>query len=660
MCGIAGFVDGFVPDLMARMNRLQAHRGPDGQGVFENAKAGAALGHVRLAILDLTDSAAQPMSTPDGRYVLVYNGEIYNFRELRTELEQDGIHFRSTGDTEVLLRGLERQGEEFLRRLNGIFAFALWDTHERELLLARDPAGVKPLYWTEPEPGTLLFSSEIKALFAHPRTAREPDFMALQQHLTFCHAAGERTAFKGIRRLAPGTVLRWRAATRSHETRRYWRPSFGGVPDLTREEAARQLQRRVREATVRQLVSDVPVGSFLSGGLDSSLVTAVAAGAVGPEFQCYTITYPASENVLDNFVDDAPYARDVAGRLGVKLREIEIKPEVAALLPKLIYHLDEPLADPATIACYLISKLARDNGAKVLLSGQGADELFGGYPRYTAMQATRLVTRLPRLARRAVASGAQLLPGARAGKAGASLRRARRVLRAVAEDPNEQFLAYCASTSPDDVKAVLSAAVQAELSQEHPFGECLDHMRQQQYQGLDAFLERDLAIYLPNHNLLYTDKMGMAVGLEARVPLLDQELLDFVPPLPAEWKVTGSKTKALLREAARGLVPESIIRRPKAGFGAPYRKWLRHDLEDLWNELTDERTVRTRGWFDVAGLRTARERSQTGRADLYMLQWAALTIELWARAFMDRNPANGIAAEDLRCSKSSRTSATAS
>ncbi len=638
MCGIAGYVGGYVPRLAERMNDAQAHRGPDGRAVYESPTEQAALAHLRLAILDLTDSAAQPMHSPDGRYVLAFNGEIYNFRELRERLSGVGHTFRSTGDTEVLLHGLMAEGEGFLGRLNGMFALALWDRHDRELLLARDHLGVKPLYYAEPEPGTLLFASELKALYAYPSLAREVDPEVIQQHLAYCHAAGDRTALRAVRRLGPGSLLRWRATTRSTAVSRYWRPTYGDPPTVGQPAAATELRNRVRDGTVRQLVSDVPVGSFLSGGLDSSLITTFASRQVGLSFQCYTITYSRADNVLDGVADDAAYARRVTADLGLELNEIELKPEVAALWPKLVHHLDEPIADPAAISCYLISQLARSRGTTVLLSGQGADELLCGYPRYRAMRATRWFGRMPRPARQFITAGAAHLPGARGGRLGVGLRRVRKVLAALDGSPDEQFLNYCAAHPETAVTQVFAPDFRTALHGRRFKDECLEHMTSVGLTGSDRFQERDLTVYLPNHNLLYTDKMGMAVGLEARVPFLDLDLVEAATRYPAKWKLVGGVSKAILREAARGVVNDDVIDRPKAGFGAPYRKWLRDDLAPMWDELMGESAVRRRGWFDPAAVRDARQLGLDGRADTFMLQWALITVELWARQFIDRNP----------------------
>jgi asparagine synthase (glutamine-hydrolysing) len=640
MCGIAGLVGDFVPGLVDQMNAAQAHRGPDGSGVFESPRSQVALGHVRLAILDLSEEAAQPMTSPDGRFTLIFNGEIYNFRELRGAVANSGFLQTSSGDTQVLLHGLMRYGAAFVERLNGMFAFAFWDDFERELLLVRDPIGVKPLYYVEPQASSLLFASEIKALCAHPDVRREPDFPTIQQHLTFCHSCSDRTALAGVRRLPPGCLLRWRASRRAVEIRQYWRPKFAGSLRGDESRDVERLRAAVADATRRQLVSDVPVGSFLSGGLDSSLITAFAAAKSFREspFRSYTITYPAKSNRLDRVHDDAPYARRLAKSLRLDFHEVEIGPQIATLLPHVVHHLDEPISDPAAITCYLICRLAREHGTKVLLSGQGADELFGGYPRYTVLRTLRWLDRLPQAGRVGLAQCGNLLPGAFGGPIGALLRRAKRVLRDSHRSPEERFLAYCMSTPETTVRAILSPSLAHAMANWRADADCLLRMRTSGLDEVDQFFERDLSVYLPNHNLLYTDKMGMAVGIEARVPLLDQDLVDFGTSLSAAQKLEPVP-KAILRRAARGIVPHEIIDRPKAGFGAPYRHWLRHDLGPMWNDLMSRQAIERRGWFRADAVHQIRRQSQAGRADYYMLQWALLSLEIWARQFIDQNPA---------------------
>lgn len=597
MCGIAGYVGGHQEGLVERMNEVQKHRGPDGRGVFERMEDGLALGHVRLAILDLTDSANQPMASPCERYVFTYNGEVYNFGELRAGLEEAGANIRSTGDTEVILQGLAMYGREFISRLNGMFAFALWDREKRELLLARDRMGIKPLYYYQLDDGSLVFASEIKALLEHPGVVREPDFQALVQHLGFCHASGNRTAFKGVMRVPPGYILCWNSSDRKVEMSPFWSAEYNGDKGTRSSEAiAEQLRQAVSSSVSRQMVSDVSVGAFLSGGIDSSLI--VQEAARDRSLSSYTITYKRSENSIDQMLEDAPYARLMAESVGSELTEIEVNADVARLLPKLVWYLDEPIADPAAITCYLIAKLARESDTRVLLSGQGADELFAGYPRYQAMNATEGLRKFPQPLRSMAAGMANLLPGGMPGKMGMWSRRIRRIIREINQSPVDQFLNYCMASPATSIAGVLSDDVHETLGKVDPIGECRERITSSQMSGLNRFLDRDLGVYLPNHNLLYTDKMGMAVGLEARVPLIDNELVDLALQLPATSKIKGAKTKVALRDASRGLILDDIIDRPKAGFGAPFRKWLKHDLHELWNDLITPDSVARRGWFD--------------------------------------------------------------
>ena len=634
MCGINGFAGGFVPGLASSMNDLCAHRGPDGSGIFEAPQKNVALGHVRLSILDLSHAADQPMVASDDRGVLVYNGELYNYLELKEDLVAKGYKFSSSGDTEVLLNGLVEYGEAFLQKLNGIFAFAFWQPRSDELLLVRDQLGIKPLYYTELGAGELLFSSEIKAFYAHPGFKAEPDFDGIQQHLAYCHSSVDSTALAGVRRLLPGHLLRWRKGGFSIE--RYWRADYSALAGESLEGASTNLAECIETAVLGQLVSDVPVGAFLSGGLDSSLITALAARKLGSGLRCYTSTYDTSDNKLDQANPDAPYARQLAKKLGLQLDEITLSPNVADLLPQLIYHLDEPIADPAAIACYLISREASKHGTKVLLSGQGADELFSGYPRYRAMHMTGFIDRAPMWLRKSLAATAGLVPGAMEGRSGALLRRSKRVLRELGDNPSRRFLAYCASTPQAEIFSVFSDEVKAILGAADYQQDCLQHMQRRGLEGFNCFRDRDVSIYMPNHNLLYTDKMGMAVGVETRVPLLDMALVNKATRFPPSWLLKGRVDKLILRNAARGIVPDDIIDRPKAGFGAPYRKWLRYDLEELWQDVTSRESIKSRGWFNYEAVQNVRNVSQSGKVDLYMLQWAIITVELWARQFIDR------------------------
>lgn len=638
MCGIGGLVGDFEPGFGRTAVRALAHRGPDGSGVFESAQNGIALAHTRLAIIDLTDAAAQPMHSPDGRYILVFNGEIYNFRELRWDLVARGHQFKSTGDTEVLLTGLAQFGESFVKRLNGMFAFAFWDNLERKLLLARDHLGVKPLYYAEPRPGVIVFASEIKVLYAYSGFAPKVDHGALQQYLAYCHASLDRTAFANVKRLPPGHTAVYSAANPKLRISRFWSPPFERPQAVSRARAIEVLRDEIRRAVRRQLVADVPVGSFLSGGLDSSVLTVHAAQQAEGRFTAFTTRMAKSDQESSEGSSDLRYARDLAKRLRIDLVEVEVGAQSMALLPGLIYHMDEPLVDPAILSCHLLSAAAKERGVTVLLSGQGGDELFCGYPRYLVMHATRFVESMPHALRQFVSAAARMLPAGKPGRLGVVERRLRRAFSNLDESAEMRFLQMCANTPQSEITHALSGDFLQTVGAETFADDCLRHMRDEGLRGLQELQERDLTIYLPNHNLLYTDKICMASGIEARVPLLDLGVVSEGVRYPYAWQLSGLRTKALFRDAARGTVPRAIIRRSKAGFGAPFRQWLRHGCDDLWNDVAGKASVESRGWFSFEALADARRRCNDGRDDLFMLQWAAITLELWARTFLDGDP----------------------
>jgi asparagine synthase (glutamine-hydrolysing) len=639
MCGIAGFVGDRRPGLVEAMNRVQRHRGPDGDGVYSDRDVPATLGHVRLSILDLSNAASQPMISSCARYVLSYNGELYNYADLKRQLDTPRQGWRTTGDTEVLLEGLAQRGGSFLGQMNGMFAFALWDSVEKSLMLVRDQLGIKPIYYATPRAGSLIFASEMKALFAYGLLKREVNFFALQEHLAFGHASGEHTAIQGVFRIPPGACLRWSIQKPAPSISRYWQARFRPATTADRTHAVEELRDGIRASVLRQLVSDVPVGSFLSGGLDSTLISKIAVEQK-EDIKLYTSVIPPADNSLDQMPDDAPYAREFAAVTGMPLTEVPICSRDIANLPKLVWHLDEPIADPAVINCYLLSRIAQQDGVKVLLSGQGADELFGGYPRYRAMQIASSLSRLPGFLQWMLRCIGNCTPGGVSGRFGATMRRFRRIATAIGLGFQEQFLNYCCGAPPQRVHRIFSPNARGVLMDRMAVQNCLDHMIDSGLDGIDGCLERDLSVYLPNHNLMYTDKMGMAVGVETRVPLIDMEVTNLVVPFPAEWKVGKRGLKILLREAARGIIPEEFISRRKAGFAAPYRFWLRNELKDLWEDCASERSIRHRGWYDPKEIHAIRRESQVGASDHYLLQWGILTAELWARSFLDANPAN--------------------
>ncbi len=639
MCGIAGVFGEADEELARQFCRVLEHRGPDDQGIHVSADGPVTLANRRLAILDLSPAGRQPMVTADGRFVLVYNGEIYNFAELREALTRQGRRFRSRSDTEVLLEALATQGTAALGELNGMFAFALWDGRERSGLLARDPFGVKPLYYAPLPGGRLIFASEIKAMLLHPELAPTLDPAALQDYLAFLWTPDPKTLLQGVYKLPPGHWLRWR--NREFQLERYWElpPPTPEAP-LGDQEAAAELGERLGRAVRRQRVSDVPVGLFLSGGLDSSaLLAALAENGAASDVRCYTAAFPAEDNAYDQFTDDLPYARAVARHFGVPLTEFEIRPQVAELLPQLLYHLDEPLADPAILNTYLICRQARQDGAIVLLSGQGADELLGGYRRHLGPLLTARLGRLPAPVRAALGSAARRAPAGRAGRLGGVLRRGRRLLEPLARSPLGQFAEYCQWLPDPQVNALLHPDLAASLDGRRPSQATLDLMdRSPSPALLDRMLYRDLKTFLPALNLTYTDKMGMAASVEARVPYLDLELAEFAWQLPSRQKIRGRSGKWLLRQAMRGRLPPAVLRRPKTGFGAPVRQWLRRELRPMVDELLSPAAVAETGWLSPSGVASLRARFESGQEDHGYSVWALLVLELWRRVFL-RQPA---------------------
>jgi asparagine synthase (glutamine-hydrolysing) len=632
MCGIAGIFGEANEDLAQDFCRTLEHRGPDDAGCFVSDAGPVTLASRRLAILDLSPAGHQPMATADGRYTLVYNGEIYNFTDLARPMREAGHRFRSRGDTEVLLEVLAQRGRAALPDLNGMFAFALWDSREHRGLLARDPFGVKPLYYADIGGGKLIFGSELKALLLHPEVSREVDPAALEDYLAFLWTPEPATLLAGVRKLPAGCSLEWKDG--SYTIRPFYELLGRDGPPRSDRDAAAELREQLRLAVRRQQVSDVPVGLFLSGGLDSSAILAQIAAEGGTEVRCYTAAFPAGDNAYDQFTDDLPYARMVARHFGVRLQEFDIRADVADLLPRLLYHLDEPLADPAILNTYLICRQARQDGAIVLLSGQGADELLGGYRRHLAPLLNARLAGLPAAVRAGVGRVATAVPAGRPGRLGGWMRRGRKLLAPLAQPPLEQYVEYCQWLSDERARSLLHPDLAAPLGCRRPS----DHTRALLAESpsselLDRMLYRDLRSFLPALNLLYTDKMGMAASVEARVPYLDTELAAFAWQLPARQKVRGRRGKWLLREAMRGVLPDAVLRRPKTGFGAPVRQWMRRDLREMAGDLLSPGALRATGWFSVDGVEQLRAGFESGREDSGYGLWALLLVQMWRDVF---------------------------
>lgn len=609
---------------------MQSHRGPDGSGLYVNKTAGIGLGHTRLSILELSPLGHQPMLSDDGQVALVFNGEIYNFRELRKELKVKGYFFRGCSDTEVLLNLYLDQGEAMLTHLNGIFAFAVWDGRKRSLFLARDAVGVKPLYYAE-SGGQFSFASEIKALLHLAPEARVLDQVALHRYLSFLWCPGEGTPLKSVRKLAPGHAM----VVRNGQIERRWRwyqlPAMLPVDPLRDQQAAiKSTAAQLKRAVTRQMVADVPVGAFLSGGLDSSAVVALAREQK-PDIHCFTIEAKGGQEA--GATDDLPYARKVAKHLGVPLDVVQIEASrMAGDLEQMVAQLDEPLADPAPLNVLYISRLAREQGIKVLLSGAGGDDLFTGYRRHRALSLERYWRWLPLRVRRAL-SGL----GGRLDQRQAWARRLAKVLDGVALEGDVRLVNYFRWAGEQRLRALYTPVFRQALGEEDAAAPMLDFL-QQMPQGTES-LERMLALeqrfFLADHNLTYTDKMSMAAGVEVRVPFLDPELVELAAHIPSSFKQKGAEGKWVLKKAMEPYLPQEVIYRPKTGFGAPLRRWMCHDLRELLGDLLSEESLRRRGLFDPAAVQQLIAGNDSGRVDASYTLLSLLCIEIWCRCFLD-------------------------
>lgn len=636
MCGISGLL--YPPgDGVQHLDDVrQGHRGPDHAGAYVDPNCRAQLAFRRLAILDLSPSGNQPMSNEDGSVWLVYNGEIYNHRELRAELERDGHVFRSRTDSEVLVHLWEQHGRDMLRRLNGMFAFCIWDERTGEAFLARDHAGIKPLYLAHLPDGALAFASEAKVLLSLRAIDKSLDAVALHQYFTFLWVPGERTLWRGIRKLPAGAWVSWRAGQLDHGS--WWDWNQSEKDDLPPDEWIARVRSTLVETVERQLMSDVPLGALLSGGLDSTAVVAAMRQA-RPTDSIHAYTAAVLGNGSDGFTDDLPYARDAAQRLRARLVEERLSPASASLLPRLIWHSDEPLADPAIAASYLLCKRAREDGTVVLLSGQGGDELYHGYRSHRAVAVSSAFTFLPSRLVRAATAAVTAVTTYAGLSALAAPRRALKMLRFLGAPSAERVLQLADWGSP----ALRAEFLSPRVIRDVPTDAYADYLALFERSRARSDVERWSYVlfktFMPALNLTYGDRTSMASSVELRVPYLDRALIEQAGRIPPDLKIRGGVQKWILAEAARPWIPERILNRPKTGFGAPLRSWLSDGLaQEVRAALTSER-FRDRGLFHDAGIRALLDDLSSGRRDVAYIVWALFTFELWARTFIDADGA---------------------
>ena len=635
MCGIAGIIGHGNRAVIERMSALLSHRGPDDSGYFEAAESLVFLIHRRLSIIDTSSAGHQPMVDAERKLTIVYNGEIYNYRELRQELTSQGHVFTSHSDTEVLLRLYAIDGERMLKRLNGIYAFSIWDDHRKRLFAARDALGVKPFYYVEGS-NWFSFASEIKALLAIPDVSAEINPEALYSHLIYLWSPSPATILKQVKKLPPGHALIVREGVVERLWQHYDPPCSAPLVSMEWKESASELHDVIGAAVRRQLVSDVPVGSFLSGGLDSSLVTSFAAEALRPApFESFTIDLDMPHAKEEGFADDLPYAEMVAASQGVHLNRVRVGPEMVDLLPKMIYHLDEPQADPAPLNTYLICQAARKAGIKVLLSGAGGDDVFSGYRRHTALELEKYWIWLPSAVRSAIAA-----VSGRMYKRSPFLRRFSKAFAFAAAAEDARLVSYFFWIDPVTGRDLLSREFRQGLSTSQAFQPLIEALERlpDAAPRLNKMLYLEEKFFLPDHNLNYTDKLSMACGVEVRVPLLDPAVINYAAQLPIHFKHRGLTGKWLLRKAAERRLPRQAIYRPKSGFGAPLRRWLHVELHDFMRDILSESSLRRRGMFNPEAIQALINEDRAGSVDGAYTLFAVMCIELWCRTFLDQRP----------------------
>lgn len=628
MCGIAGLFGRFAPGVVAAMSVRIAARGPDSHDIFEDREAGIAMAHRRLSIVDLSPTGHQPMTDSSGRYTIAYNGEVYNYRALQDALNAKGRVLRGHSDTEAILEQFADQGPAVLSQLNGIFALAIWDRQERALWIARDGLGVKPLYVAR-TPGGIAFASEIKALLEVPGLDRSIDRVAVAAYLGYLYSPGERTMFESVRKLEPGTWLRIGADGIETTGRFYQLPDYQPV-ERTATNAIAGTRAALATAVERQMVADVEVGAFLSGGLDSSAIVALAREHTSGRMQCFTIDYRSDGADPDEMIADLPYARSAAKHLGVDLHEIAVDARIATEFEALVYTLDEPQADPAAINSLKISALSRQHGIKVLLSGAGGDDVFTGYRRHQAAALDRVLNRVPGSVRGAMGAIGSRLPGR-----GTTSRRLRKLFAPMGKPADDRLMAHFEWQPIDVVAGLIEGDDVGSLAYavRTPMRDTL--ARYAVADPVERILRLDQRYFLTDHNLNYSDKTGMAVGVEIRVPFLDPDLMAWAASLPTDIKLKGRTTKWVLREAMAGDLPRDILYRPKTGFGVPLRAWMRRELQPMMNDVLSRDTIVRRGLFDADAVAELRADTESGTADGHYTLLGVMAIELWCRAFAD-------------------------
>jgi asparagine synthase (glutamine-hydrolysing) len=629
MCGITGAI-GLRNCPKDKLLKLIEHRGPDSNGWFEDD--GIFLGHTRFAIQDLSENGNQPFFSHDGRYVIIFNGEIYNHLEIRKDLENE-FPFKSACDTETLLYAYIKYGVEALNKLNGIFAFAIYDTKHKEIFLARDQFGVKPFYFYKDE-SKFLFSSELKSFTAFD-IDKTISPRSIADYITFLWSPGSSTPFAKVKKLLPGHYFKCSLAElpKVKPVRYYTIPFDGKYSEKTEHELIDELERKLLTAVERQMLADVPVGFFLSGGMDSSLLVAMARKLYPHrKLPCFTIdTDELGET--EGFASDLPYAKKVAEYLKVDLTVVPAGPNIIANFDAMVWHLDEPQADLAPLNIINICREARDNGILVLIGGTGGDDVFSGYRRHLALNIEKLINKFPKLFRRLLMKSFALLPADRP-----LFRRIRKGVADLNQATAYRIAGYFRWLPYDRVKRLFSDKIRTGIDNYEPLNHIISLEKDipKEKNLLNQMLYFEMMSFLVDHNLNYTDKLSMAAPVEVRVPYLDIDLVAFSATIPPSLKMKGKETKYILRKVAERYLPKDVIYRSKTGFGAPVRKWITNDLQNMIADRLSPQKLIERGIFDPNEVWQLIEDNKAGKIDASYAILSLLMINSWMDQFADK------------------------
>lgn len=631
MCGIVGICAKNAATFIRQANDSIAHRGPDDEGIFTDQYI--ALGHQRLSILDLSPAGQQPMLSADGDYVMIFNGEIYNHREIRRQIAHK-YTFRSSSDSETLLCAYIEYGAQILSKLNGIFAFAVYQKSTQQLFIARDQMGVKPLYFYHKD-NTFLFGSEMKSFMHIPDFDKTIDYKALVNYLHFLYSPSDKTPFKYVKKLSAGHYLELNAADpKEYHIQKYYEIPFeGNILQKSEQLWIEELDERLSKAVNRQMLSDVPIGFFLSGGLDSSSLVAMARKInPGKKMQCYTIK-TSSGNIGKNANEnDLPYAIKVAKHLNVDLEIINTEVDILQNFEKIIWHMEEPQGDPAPFNVYNISKAAEANGQPVLISGTGGDDLFSGYRRHQALRLEIFFGHIPAFAGNFIRSASHLL-----NSQSATGRRIQKLTKHINYSSSDRLAGYYEWIPVERNFNLFHKDIRPQIQNHNPSDyliQSLDNIPNEK-ELLNFMLYWEMKHFLPDNCLNYTDKLSMATGVEVRLPFLDLELVKFSTHLPVGMKMKGKEAKYILKKTMEKYLPKTVIYRPKTGFDLPVRQWIRRDLDDMIEDYLSEEHIRKRGIFDEKNVRQLIKDNKIGKIDASYTIFSLLCIESWFRQFVD-------------------------